>query len=206
MNLARGFGAMGIDVTWSVATGTCYIDHVRNQFVRLFLQSECTDLFYLDDDLSFDPDAGPRLFSHDVDVIGGVYPMRQGGLKFPAKRIDVNDTPDANGLMRMDYIPGGFMRISRRAIIQLCEHYPDDLYVSFDQGERQILPKLFWVDTQKLEGDDIPRLISEDAYFCYKWQGLGKQVYCDATIPFGHHGDKVWTARYADYLNQKEAA
>jgi hypothetical protein len=200
MDLNNTFASLGWTVTWSVSRGSCYIDHVRNHFVRLFLESGADELFFVDDDVAWEPGSARRLFSHDVDVVAGIYSMRQDPIRFPACRWSPDDMPDENGLLKMKYVPAGFMRITRKAIMELMDAYPHEVYNCTEHGKEILVPKLFWVETIKDEGDVFQKLVSEDAYFCRLYQGIGGTVYGDAWLRFSHFGTKEWNTRYADFI------
>src|SRR5262245_2222575 len=53
--------------------GCCHVDDARNYIIRDFLQSECTDLFFIDADMGWQPNAVLRLLKAPGDIVGGVY-------------------------------------------------------------------------------------------------------------------------------------
>lgn len=49
----------------------------RNMIVEQAFQNDCTHIFFIDDDIILQKDTLDKLLSHDVDIITGLYLMRQ---------------------------------------------------------------------------------------------------------------------------------
>lgn len=54
-----------------------YLFHNRNVLVKQAKLAKCSHLMWIDSDMIFPPDAVLRLFSHKVQVVGGVYHTRE---------------------------------------------------------------------------------------------------------------------------------
>jgi hypothetical protein len=71
---SRGYG---FDIR--IVTGVSVIDHARNILVNRFLEeTDCTHLFFVDDDMGFNVDGVIDMFdwAHEADVIGVIAPKR----------------------------------------------------------------------------------------------------------------------------------
>ena len=69
--------AAGIQSAYYLLQGNCHVDDARNAVVRDFLESDCTELVFLDADVSWEPDALVELCKINRDLVGGVYPYRR---------------------------------------------------------------------------------------------------------------------------------
>src|SRR5688572_1419621 len=69
----------GIQSAYLLLQGNCHVDDARNSIVRDFLESDCTDLVFLDADVDWEPEALVQLCQRECDVVGGVYPYRRDG-------------------------------------------------------------------------------------------------------------------------------
>jgi hypothetical protein len=67
----------GIQSALIILEGNCHVDDARNSLVRDFLESDCTDLVFLDADVTWEPKGLVALCERDEDIVGGVYPYRR---------------------------------------------------------------------------------------------------------------------------------
>src|SRR5690554_5878778 len=81
-----------------------YLDLARDILVRQFLDSEASHLFQLDADLGWEAEDMVRMLNFDVDVVCGVYPVKQDEPKF---YVNFNERRRP-GLIGADGAPGGF--------------------------------------------------------------------------------------------------
>src|SRR5688572_25346759 len=80
--LARSREALsevGIQSALLILEGNCHVDDGRNSIVRDFLESDCTDLVFIDADVTFEPKSLVTLCGYNEDIVGGVYPYRREG-------------------------------------------------------------------------------------------------------------------------------
>jgi hypothetical protein len=198
VDLSNGIVSTGGTATWAVVQHNPYIQHVRNRLVAEFLKTDCTDLLFIDDDISWEAGAAARLLSHDCDVVGGVYPMRADKLEFPCCPVDDPPIPDANGLIEVEYLPTGFMRIKRHVIEKMVERYK---HLAYNEGNTTGCYALFWLDLVPDPQDHGKlKLMGEDVSFCRKWIDIGGKCHADTLLAFRHHGMKQWHARFAEHI------
>lgn len=188
---------------YKFARNSSLIQLTRNQFVTDFLASDCTDLVMIDDDLSWGEGSLNRLLSHPCDVVGGIYPKRSDPLTYPVRRLDGGKFDPVSGLLEVELMPTGFLRITRACLERMTEHYSSLAY-SDDAVPGGRTVALFWVDLV----DDMPEsrpglktVVGEDFSFCRKWRAMGGKVYADTLLRFRHWGKKGFEGCYADSLS-----
>ena len=176
--------------------GDCYIDNARNKLVTLFLGSDCTDMIFVDNDLSFDNDAMLKLLKLPCQVVGGAYPYRGEQEGYPVSiKQDAKGTPIGNvdlGIIETTHIPTGLMRIRRDVFTILREKHPE---IIDDKNEyKYFRTGLLFVD----QGDR--RYYGEDVSFCKICCDAGIKVWCEPRITFGHIGRTGKIGNFDTYL------
>jgi hypothetical protein len=170
----------GIRTAYLLLQGNCHVDDARNTVVRDFLDSDCTDLVFLDADVSWEPWQVRDLVKYDCDIVGGVYPYRRedGQTKMPVRNIEGVTEPE-DGLLEVEGLPTGFLRIKRDVLefMKVSVH-------GFENRGRQI-PVIFERDIYqgKRRGGDVR--------FCMKWREMGGKVYAAADLHLGHCGKHI---------------
>jgi hypothetical protein len=101
--------------------GCCHVDDARNYLIRDFLQSECTDLFFLDADMGWQPNCVLRLLKADGDIVGGIYPHKSDNNTYPFHPFQGETHQNQHGLFEMPKVATGFMRIRRPVLEALYE-------------------------------------------------------------------------------------
>lgn len=144
--------------------GNSLIHLARNYLVKIFLESDCSHLFFIDSDIGFEPADFYRFLDADKDVVAGLYPRRDGrGLYF--RRPDT-DQPFAE----IEFAGTGFMCIRRNVFETLAEKMP--ALVGQNGGETQY--RFF----------DPHEFMGEDYAFCARWRNAGGKVFVDTKAPF----------------------
>jgi hypothetical protein len=181
---------------FAIEAGNCHVDDARNAIVRQFMQTDCTDLLFIDADVGWSVEGLIQLLSHDTDLVAGVYPKKQDDpLDFPVRALPGERWAD-NGLVEVEGAPTGFMRIRRPCLERLIEAHKDRQFIGSDGGEPYTI--LF---ERTFEGG---HRWSGDYAFCRKWRAIGGKVFIDPEIDFSHAGEKQWTGRLGDHW-RKEA-
>lgn len=170
----EALSAAGIQSALLILQGNCHVDDARNSIVRDFMESDCTELVFLDADVTWEPKDLVRLCRRDVDVVGGVYPYRrEGGMNMPVRMMADGEVRD--GLREVEGLPTGFMKINRRVFEKMAEGRPwyfDKIYptvLHFDRPDP--VEHTRW-------GGDID--------FCNRWRALGGKLYADEELRLGH--------------------
>jgi len=173
----------GIQTAYLLLAGNCHVDDARNNVVQQFLLSDCTDLVFLDADVSWKPDDLIKLCQADAAVVGGVYPYRREGSRenLPVLMVPGVTEPD-NGLLQVAGMPTGFMRIQRHVLETLSED-ADHYWNKADR--RSKVPILFertFEDGTRWGGD-----IS----FCRKWHKKGGKLFVLPDLRLGHAASSI---------------
>jgi hypothetical protein len=172
---------------------------MRNLFLMKFIESGYDDLVFIDDDVSWEDGAMLRLLSHPVDLVAGIYPKRQDKLEYPVKRLDGAELDKQTGLLEVQLLPTGFMRITRKCALEMVEKHQHLAYFEPNAKDGKAYA-VFWFDM--LPGDHpdaggLPEIWTEDYSFCRKWREIGGRCYADTYLTFRHIGRKGWEGCYA---------
>lgn len=167
----------GIQTAYLLLQGNCHVDDARNRIVQEFLHSDCTDLVFIDADVSWSASDLVKLCQFDRSVVGGVYPYRKEGKQdeIPARMLDGAEM-DSEGLIEMEGLPTGFLRI-RRHVLETLAHQSQ----SFMSDGRP-----FWLVFERTLIDGTRW--GGDLNFCNRWRALGGKVFAAAEMVFSHVG------------------
>lgn len=158
----------------------------RNRILQMFWESGADYLLCVDADLGFDPRAVIRLMNSGKDFTGGVYPGRKGnGFTFrPVTEPDgkIVMCPETK-LLKMEYIPAGFMLLTREAISKMRNKYPE-LYYSPKDPRSQTESAYCFFNTEVWDGE----FWGEDYVFCRRARDAGLEIWVDPLIEFNHAG------------------
>jgi precorrin-6B methylase 2 len=168
--------AAGIQSAYLILHGNCHVDDGRNSIVRDFLESDCTDLVFLDADVDWETQGLVRLCQHDLDVVGGVYPYRREGVESMPVRMMAGASIAEDGLLEVCGLPTGFMKIKRHVLELMAAAAPkfyDKIYETALVFDRPTpgADKTRW-------GGDID--------FCNRWRAMGGRIFADAELRLGH--------------------
>ena len=100
---------LGIDWTMETMTNESLISRARNTLTAKFLHNkESTHLMFIDADIGWEPWHLLVMLNRDVDVIGGLYPMKSLPVKWCVNGFDgAEEGPD--GLQEVSKTGTGFM-------------------------------------------------------------------------------------------------
>ncbi len=181
----------GMPVAQSFVGGSCYIDDARNQLVQDFLESEYSDLLFVDSDVGFNAKTIVGLALARRPLVGALYPKKEEGrIEFPVRFLDGIRRVDKEGLLEVEFAPSGCLRINRGVF----DTMPVKKYKTLSGGGR-IVPAYF----QNVIEDTY---IGEDVWFCREWRRAGGKVHIMPDATLTHSGRKVWTGNFADALRQ----
>lgn len=108
-----------------------YISHNRGEMLRKAMDAKADIVVFIDQDLSWEPEDLLRLIEHDSDVTSGLYRMKSQTVEFMgAVETDEQDRPQVNpdGSMRGYMVPAGFLKITKKAVHEFMEAYPELCY------------------------------------------------------------------------------
>ena len=180
---------LGIDWTMETMTNESLISRARNTLVAKFLNNpESTHLMFVDADIGWEPWHLLVMLYRDVDVIGGLYPMKTLPVKWVVNGFDGAETGD-DGLQEVSKTGTGFMLVKRHVFDKLNAH-PAVKPFNNDIGLPKELDKHLrtYYDTAVREN----RYYSEDWTFCENWRDLGGKIWVDKRVLLRHTGTYVF--------------
>jgi hypothetical protein len=188
---------LGIDWTMETMTNESLISRARNTLTAKFLHNkESTHLMFIDADIGWEPWHLLVMLNRDVDVIGGLYPMKSLPVKWCVNGFDGAETgPD--GLQEVSKTGTGFMLI-KRAVFEKLNAHPATKPFNNDIGlSIELNPYMkTYFDTAVREN----RYYSEDWTFCENWRDLGGKVWVDKRVLLKHTGTYVFDFQTQDQL------
>jgi hypothetical protein len=181
-----------------IFAGNCHVDDSRNRLVRDFLESDCEQMVFLDTDVSWLASDLGKLIEYDRDIVAGVYPRRADDQPFPVKPLPGERWSDSLGLVEVEGVPTGFLKIKRRVLEALSETVPHHRSTE-DGSDRRMIPVIF---ERSLNGHSR---VGGDIEFCRKARKLGFKVYVDPMMQFGHQGTKYFHGCLGHYWRRHSA-
>lgn len=180
---------LGIEWTIETMTNESLISRARNTLVAKFLNNpDSTHIMFIDADIGWEPWHLLVMLNRDVDVIGGLYPMKSLPIKWVVNGFEgAEEGPD--GLQEVSKTGTGFMLVKRHVFEKLNAH-PAVKPFANDIGLPKELDKHLrtYYDTAVREN----RYYSEDWTFCENWRDLGGKVWVDKRVLLRHTGSYVF--------------
>jgi hypothetical protein len=180
---------LGIDWTIETMTNESLISRARNTLVAKFLNNpDSTHLMFVDADIGWEPWHLLVMLNRDVDVIGGLYPMKTLPVKWVVNGFEGAEE-GADGLQEVSKTGTGFMLVKRHVFEKLNAH-PAVKPFNNDIGLPKELDKHLktYYDTAVREN----RYYSEDWTFCENWRDLGGKIWVDKRVLLKHTGTYVF--------------
>jgi hypothetical protein len=188
---------LGIDWTMETMTNESLISRARNTLTAKFLHNkESTHLMFIDADIGWEPWHLLVMLNRDVDVIGGLYPMKSLPVKWCVNGFEgAEEGPD--GLQEVSKTGTGFMLI-KRGVFEKLDAHPATRPFANDIGlpvELNPYMKTYF-DTAVREN----RYYSEDWTFCENFRDLGGKIWVDKRVLLKHTGTYVFDYAAQDQL------
>lgn len=188
---------LGIDWTMETMTNESLISRARNTLTAKFLDNtDSTHLMFIDADIGWEPWHLLVMLNRDVDVIGGLYPMKSLPVKWCVNGFEgAEEGPD--GLQEVTKTGTGFLLIKRGVFEKLNGHpavKPFDSDIGLDPALNKYMKTYF--DTAVREN----RYYSEDWTFCENWRDLGGKVWVDKRVLLRHVGSYTFDFAAQDEL------
>lgn len=188
---------LGIDWTMETMTNESLISRARNTLTAKFLHNkESTHLMFIDADIGWEPWHLLVMLNRDVDVIGGLYPMKSLPVKWCVNGFEgAEEGPD--GLQEVSKTGTGFLLIKRHVFEKLNEHPATKPFMNDIGLPAELNPYMkTYFDTAVREN----RYYSEDWTFCENWRDLGGRVWVDKRVLLKHTGTYVFDYAAQDQL------
>jgi hypothetical protein len=190
-------GQHGINVHIGSICGCSVVSRARNLLVKDMLETNATDLLFIDSDINFEPEDIFRLMAWGADpkkgIVAGV-PRTRSENKVYIADLDYDEngelTMNGMGLVRATRVATAFMLIRREVFEQMMEANPEWTY--YDKRTERMIPCLF---DFKLTEEGY---MGEDFLFCDRARELGFEVWVDPTITLGHMGIQEYTGNFGN--------
>lgn len=188
---------LGIDWTMETMTNESLISRARNTLTAKFLNNkESTHLMFIDADIGWEPWHLLVMLNRDVDVIGGLYPMKSLPVKWCVNGFEGAEE-GADGLQEVSKTGTGFMLIKRGVFEKLNAHPATKPFINDIGLPPELNPYMkTYFDTAVREN----RYYSEDWTFCENWRDLGGKVWVDKRVLLKHTGTYVFDFASQDQL------
>ena len=190
---------LGLDWTMETMTNESLISRARNTLTAKFLTNkDSTHLMFIDADIGWEPWHLLVLLNRDVDVIGGLYPMKSLPVKWCVNGFDgAEEGPD--GLQEVTKTGTGFL-LMKRGVFEKLNTHPAVKPFNNDIGlPPELNPHMkTYFDTAVREN----RYYSEDWTFCENWRDIGGKVWVDKRVLLKHTGTYVFDYATQDKLYQ----
>lgn len=192
------FAKRGDHVTVYDESCSAIIADARSEIVARFLASDADTLIFIDSDVAWQAGAALRMADYPVDFVSGIYPMRKDPIEYrvlwDATKKELQ--ADANGLLEVEAVPAGFMKMSRSMLERMSEHYPELAYYSESSPNHEAVALFdpYWEGSKKF---------GEDYSFCKRWRDMGGKVWIDPEIRMAHVGSKTFEGHLGDYLRNR---
>lgn len=196
LKLVQEIENQGFKAQFKVHFGDSAVGRARNHLTRLFLESDCTHILFMDSDLVFSVDHIRRILMDDAEIVGGLYPKKQEGqAKLVLNSLENPPPCRDDGLQEVKYVGTGFIRIAREVFERMIEQYDELWYTCDESGVKE---HDFWQMGVYKYQDGSRRWLSEDWYFCQRALDLGYKIWADMNILLKHSGNAVYPLKYQE--------
>jgi hypothetical protein len=174
-----------IDVQPLIVTSGSLLIAERNRIMQAFWESDCTHILCVDGDLGWPAEAVIAMLRTQKEFVAGVYPARgvANTFLFRPELTVTGAVVQEKHLLKMQYIPAGFMLIARSAVGKMRDKYPE-LYYEPQDKRNELPPGYCFFDTEVWEGE----FWGEDYVFCRRAREAGVEIWVDPLIQFNHAG------------------
>lgn len=154
----------------------------RNLIIQQALDNNCTHVLLVDDDCLLPPDTLTKLLAHDVDVVTGLYLMRN----FPHKPI-IFDVANDDGTCDWHYLGH-----EEKGLVEIVATGLGACLIKTDVFRKIQETENYWVTLGELEPDGW----CDDLSFFKRVRAAGFKIYCDLNCPVGHMAKvAIWPNR-----------
>ena len=205
LDSVRALDEIGIEWDYWQICGDSYVDRAKNSLIHRFLKSDCTHIFMVDSDESWDVVGFARIVKAALagcEVVGGLYPCKNnwefyGGVpRYDTDGYMLGIEQNGMRLIEMECIPGGFLIYSREAFERARPNL--NSYIAPETNESIL--EAFRCNIEAGGGR-----IGEDVYFQRRYQEMGGKVFCEPDVSIQHFGVKAWQGNFHQYLLKQKA-
>ena len=179
--------------------GHALIGDCRGIIVANFLASDADTLVFVDSDVCWEAGGLVKLVNHPVDMVAGIYRHRKDPETYPVSWLldrDELQADPATGLLEVEAVPAGFVKMSRKMLERMVGQYTDTEFLA-EQAPDSKAWALF--DPYRVGKHKM----GEDYAFCRRWKDIGGKVWIDPEIRMGHIGYKTFDGHLGDWLRNR---
>jgi len=167
-----------VEITPMWVSFDALIQRARNDTIQIALEGGFDDLIWIDSDIEWQPEWFFKLLDHPVDVVGGTYRKKGDREEYVIRQLDKNTIDPQTGLIEVQGLGTGFLRMSRNAIQYLWD--TNRPYIDKkDNKERRMIFDVIVTDND---------LMSEDIYALQKLIDGGFKIWLDPSMTCSHIG------------------
>lgn len=180
---------LGLGMALAMPCGESHVDRARNRCVNMFMRDpEATHLLFVDSDIGFEWQDAVRLLSHDLDIVGGLYPRKGDTPSVVGRVIPGSECKD--GLIEAEELGTGFICIKREVFERMRdEGYAAHYVTDYGEGQGENDEYAYYFSGVR---DGIPRWVSEDYAWARLARRMGYKIFADLELKLSHSGVKVW--------------
>ena len=156
----------------------------RNLMIRTAMEHDCTHVMFLDDDMTFPPDTIKRLLSHDKDIVGGLYLLRNYP-HFPV----MFDEWFADGRCKYK-----FLTPAVKGLVPVVNMGLGCVLIKMEVFKKMEDP---WITLGQIKAEDW----SDDIHFFNKARQAGFEMFVDTDLQCGHILSAVIMPRFDEATN-----
>jgi glycosyltransferase involved in cell wall biosynthesis len=182
----------GIEVIPVYMAYDSLVQRARNDLVKLAIEEKFDYLIFIDSDQEWNPEWIFKLITYKEDVIGATVVKKSDNIAFNVKALKDGLKQQQNGLIEVECVGTGFLKISKKALQKVWDISPE--YKNEGKTCRMVF------DVQLVDGE----LVSEDNVFCQKWRKLGNKVFIDPNMTCNHIGVKKYTGNFLEFIKKEK--
>jgi glycosyltransferase involved in cell wall biosynthesis len=205
--------ANGIDWRFMELSGDSYVHRARNTMCDTFLSDpDATDLFFIDSDMSWNPEAFVHMCLQPEELVGGAYPVKncwEAWTSIPHWQLENNENVlkgrplgDGTALIEAFVLAGGFLRIKRSALEKFRKNYPDLWYAEPSSSPTEPGKRF----TQFFGAESVEhRFFGEDHMFSKHMRDMGMKMYIYPNVDLTHWGYQNFPGNFDQFLKKRAA-
>jgi glycosyltransferase involved in cell wall biosynthesis len=179
----------GVEIVPVYMSYDSLVQRARNDIVKLAIEENFDDLIFIDSDEEWNPEWIFKLLDLKEEVIGLPVVKKSDQMMFNIKALPKGLKLQKNGLMEVEAVGTGFMKIAKSALKKVWD---DSLEYTNEGKECRMVFDIKVIDGQ---------LVSEDNIFCQKWRSLGGKIFIEPSMTCNHIGVKKYQGNFLEYLN-----
>jgi hypothetical protein len=176
--------------TVGMKLGDSLVSRARNNLTHEFLKTDCDYLLQIDSDIVFNQEQIKRIISHELPIVGGIYPIKEKETRWCLNKFKYNFKSDSE-LKAVSETGTGFLLIRRDVFEAIRDDNPVREYVCDMDGE---IKYDYW-----RVGVKNRRYLSEDWWFCQDAREAGFDILVDTKIILGHIGNVVYPLEETEF-------